>query len=202
MAKDRKSGTLVALALLFACGGMLRIGMSATQAIALVPEFSTEEDAPFVDYKEAELKTLFDAMTRREEKTQERISELDAREAALDEKAQLLETKRQDVLALLDTLEARNEELRRTMAMGETAAQDDLDQLTRVYEAMKPKEAAALFTAMAPDFAAGFLGRMKPAPVAAIMGNMSPDVAYSISAILAGRNATLPRDKPAATAVH
>ena len=47
--------------------------------------------------------------------------------------------------------------------------------------------------AMEPDFAAGFLGRMRPDAAAAVMAGLTPETAYSISVILAGRNATAPK---------
>ena len=74
------------------------------------------------------------------------------------------------------------------------AVENDLAALTSVYENMKPKEAAPLFEAMDPVFAAGFLARMRPEVAAGIMAKLSPDAAYSISVILAGRNANVPRE--------
>lgn len=47
---------------------------------------------------------------------------------------------------------------------------------------------------MDPGFAAGFLGRMRPEAAAGIMTGLSPETAYTISVVLAGRNADVPRD--------
>ena len=79
------------------------------------------------------------------------------------------------------------------MAYADTAAEGDLARLTAVYENMKPKDAAALFEEMDPDFAAGFLGRMRADSAAGIMAGLSPPVAYSVSVLLAGRNANVPK---------
>ena len=57
---------------------------------------------------------------------------------------------------------------------------------------MKPKDAAALFEEMSPEFAAGFLGLMRADAAALIMTGLEPTTAYSISVILAGRNANVP----------
>jgi flagellar motility protein MotE (MotC chaperone) len=46
-----------------------------------------------------------------------------------------------------------------------------------------------LFERMSPDFAAGFLGRMRPEAAAAIMSGLPPELGYSISVLLASRNA-------------
>ncbi len=70
----------------------------------------------------------------------------------------------------------------------------DIQNLTAVYQAMKPKDAAALFETMSPDFAAGFLGRMPPDSAAAILSGMSAEAAYGVSVIVAGRNADVPKD--------
>ena len=56
------------------------------------------------------------------------------------------------------------------------------------------REAPELWTpdmveAMKPEFAAGFVGRMRPDAAADIMAGLKPEFAYSISVILAGRNA-------------
>ena len=80
------------------------------------------------------------------------------------------------------------------LAVAEKAAEGDLSRLTSVYEAMKPKDAAALFEAMEPEFAAGFLGRMRPDAAAGIMTGLSPETAYMISVVLAGRNARAPTE--------
>ncbi|NVO22432.1 MotE family protein [Donghicola mangrovi] len=191
MAKARKSGSLIAIAALFATGGFLKIGMSATQAVALVPEMAIghKEDA-FVDYREEELKDLFAALAKREAFNDARSKQLDAKEREIDAKLATLEVKRVEAQALIAELQEENERLRRTMGQGETASADDLEQLTKVYEAMKPKDAANLFAEMDMEFAAGFLGRMKPQAAAAVMGNLPSAKAYAVSAILAGRNAS------------
>ena len=80
------------------------------------------------------------------------------------------------------------------MATADKAAENDIGRLTAVYENMKPDQAAALFRLMEPSFAAGFLGRMRPDSAAAILAGLEPDLAYSISVVLAGRNADVPRE--------
>lgn len=93
----------------------------------------------------------------------------------------------------LEELQAAEQALRATMALADEAAENDLIQLTAVYENMKPQQAGPLFSQMSPEFAAGFLGRMRPDAAAAIMAGLEPETAYAISVILAGRNANVPR---------
>lgn len=91
-------------------------------------------------------------------------------------------------------LEKAEQALRDTLAIADQASEKDLLQLTELYQAMKPKDAAALFNGMDPEFSAGFLGRMRPAEAAAIMSGMEAEKAYAVSALLAGRNANAPRE--------
>jgi flagellar motility protein MotE (MotC chaperone) len=91
-------------------------------------------------------------------------------------------------------MKAAEEELKATLALADGAAEDDIARLTAVYQAMKPKDAAALFETMSPEFAAGFLGRMPPDSAAAILSGMSSEAAYGISVIVAGRNADVPKE--------
>lgn len=90
-------------------------------------------------------------------------------------------------------MEMAENKLRQTLAIADGAAEGDLSRLTTVYESMKPKDAAALFEAMKPDFAAGFLGRMRPDAAAKVLAGLTPELAYTISVILAGRNASAPK---------
>ena len=46
---------------------------------------------------------------------------------------------------------------------------------------------------MEPSFAAGFLARMRSDVAAGIMAGLKPETAYTISVILAGRNAKAPK---------
>jgi flagellar motility protein MotE (MotC chaperone) len=47
---------------------------------------------------------------------------------------------------------------------------------------------------MTPEFAAGFMARMRPDAAAAIMAGLEPATAYSISVVIAGRNARVPTE--------
>ncbi len=124
----------------------------------------------------------------------ERENRLAAREAALADREAAMELADAAIRDRLAELEAAEEELRQTLALADGAAEEDLARLTAVYEAMKPKDAAALFDAMEPQFAAGFLGRMRADAAAAIMAGMTPEKAYAVSAILAGRNTGVPTE--------
>lgn len=125
---------------------------------------------------------------------QTREAEIGQREAALDEREATLGIARDEIGRQMAALEAAEAALESTLAIADDAAENDIARLTAVYENMKAEEAAALFAEMDPDFAAGFLGRMRADAAAAVMAGLDPPVAYSISVILAGRNARAPRE--------
>lgn len=133
------------------------------------------------------------------------LARLRAREAVVAEQEDALRQKElvlnrlaAEVDARLTELARAEEALRATLAVADQAAETDLNQLTNVYENMKPNDAAALFETMEPSFSAGFLARMKPANAAAIMSGLSPEKAYLISLVLSGRNIDAPTQNGAA----
>jgi flagellar motility protein MotE (MotC chaperone) len=124
----------------------------------------------------------------------EREAELDRREAALADRERAVAIAEERIAANLDAMEEAERRLRETIALADGAAADDLARLTRMYETMKPKEAAALFETMDPNFAAGFLGQMRPDAAAAVLAGLTPETAYTISLVLAGRNMRVPTE--------
>jgi flagellar motility protein MotE (MotC chaperone) len=71
----------------------------------------------------------------------------------------------------------------------ETTANEDIDHLVKMYQVMKPKQAAEIFDSMDPAFAAGFLREMNSERAGMIMANMDSRKSYSISIIMAAKNA-------------
>lgn len=130
---------------------------------------------------------VLEGLAAREQRLLEREESFVQRSTSLSE----AETRIGQQLTLLEEAE---ESLAATLAQAVNAAESDVARLTTVYENMKPKEAAVLFETMAPDFAAGFLGRMRPDAAAKVIEGLAPEVAYSISVILAGRNANSPKE--------
>ena len=124
---------------------------------------------------------LIAALVARDKALLQREQEVERRERAL-------EIAEQELRAGLEAFQQAEAALRETIALADGAAQADLDRLTRMYETMKPKDAAALFETMDPTFAAGFLGQMNPAAAAEILSGLPPELAYRVSLVLAGRN--------------
>ncbi len=115
------------------------------------------------------------------------------REKQIEMRMRALSVADAEIEKRLQSLTETEQTLRATLSLADEASEKDLLKLTSVYESMKPKDAAILFEEMEPNFAAGFLARMRPDVAAQVMSGLSPQVAYSISVILAGRNATVPK---------
>jgi len=185
--KRRKGGTLSALAGMLIASAIIRISVTGSIAIA-------ETDQSYDDMLIAN--EMIDAPTKASrlamlEALQQREADVSAREIQVNNKSQALAIAKADVQEQIDILVAAEENLRATIALADVAAENDLLSLTAVYENMKPKDAAALFAEMSPEFAAGFLGLMRAESAALIMTGLEPNTAYSISVILAGRNANV-----------
>ena len=185
-------GTLVAISALLIGSALVRIGDDAGQAFAKAPDanevINPLQDATHAECKSPEdFKPMLDAFRERE-------TRLKDKETALQDRLQALKFANREIDRKLAQLTEAEEELRATIALADTAAESDLDRLTRVYENMKPKQAAALFEEMDPNFAAGFLGRMRPESAAAVMAGLSPEAAHMFSVVLAGRNANVPTE--------
>ncbi|WP_299026919.1 hypothetical protein [uncultured Sulfitobacter sp.] len=150
---------------------------------------SPTEDGPLASAaisSTGEISGLIHALTEREAQVLEREKQLEMRMRALT-------VADEEIQKRLQSLTETEQALRATLSLADEASEKDILRLTSVYESMKPKDAAALFEEMEPNFAAGFLGRMRPDVAAQVMAGLSPQVAYSISVILAGRNATAPK---------
>jgi len=181
---------LLAIAVMLGLSGLLRLGSEAGSAFASgsVPVVHEAAAPDLAQCNTADdIAVVLAVLDEREVRVAQRESDLDARVQALS----VAESQVARNLTALEEAEAR---LSATMARASTAAEEDLERLTSVYENMKPKQAAPVFAAMDPEFAAGFLGRMRPDVSAAIMAGLEPEVAYAISALLAGRNADAPTE--------
>ncbi len=191
-ARARRVGTLAVIAALLAASGAIRLGTGVAEALvrddpAQAAELPAGDIAPQVCTEAAGIGPLLEAI-------QERESRVAARETALEERMQALALAESRLLAQQTELAQIEEALSATLALADRAAEEDLMRLTTVYETMKPKDAALLFEEMDPDFAAGFLARMQPEAAAALMSGMTPRGAYTLSVILAGRHATVPKN--------
>ena len=179
-------GSLATIAILLVGSALIRAGIGATEAMATGNQ-SIETDTAVACEPPADMAALIAEFQNREQR-------LNMREEQINARMQALVLADREISQKLTSLAQSEESLRATLSLAATAAEDDISRLVTVYEAMKPKDAAILFEEMSPEFAAGFLGRMRPEAAAGILAGLTPQSAYSLSVILAGRNASAPRD--------
>lgn len=180
----RRSWLLAGLGLLFAASALLRLG-DLDMAFA-TPSGPDDATGTSLAGPTSPLRGALDEVEALR-------ARLEGREEALADRERAVAAAQTLVEARLAELEAAEARLRTLISVSDAAAETDIAQLTQVYEAMEPTQAAALFTQMDPSFAAGFLSRMAAPASAALMAELAPEVAYAISVTIATRNAGAPR---------
>lgn len=190
-----QSGPLRFILVCFVASGLIRLGIAgpaiAEQYAALGPEVTGPgtDEVPHAAgcMPNGDADELMQAIASRAQSLDQREAYINNREAALA----IAETR---IAEQLQSLQGAEEQLAATLSRADSAADEDVARLTAVYEQMKPNAAAAIFETMDIDFAAGFLARMQPQYAAGILSAMPADLAYSVSVVIAGRNAGAPRN--------
>lgn len=162
----------------------------AQENIEQTPEPTTEANyAPPRDTTDplmmsrAELDLLQDLVNRREE--------LNNRESQISVRERLLETAENRIdgkISQLQSLEVRISALVETYEANEN---EQLSSIVKVYETMKPKDAARIFERLSMSIQLDVAIRMKESKMAAIMAQMSDNAAELLTSELANR-ASLP----------
>lgn len=188
-AQPRKTGTITVIVGLFLASGLIRV-------VEIAPAFAEEmalEGAPHeaVQMASAEADPDMPALLQA---IQQREAQITEREAYIDRRMQTLAVAEQRIREQMDALAEAESKLAATLSLADNATEEDVARLTEVYQRMKPSEAAGIFETMDIQFAAGFFSRMRPESSAAIMANLPAELAYSISVVMAGRNANAPRE--------
>lgn len=184
---SRNSGlglVLILLAGLFFVSGLSRLGLGLVEALAADDALQSTQSEQNDDMSAG---ALFEALQAREARLAEQ-------ESALSARAQALRLAEDQLRAQIAELKAAEDRLKATLTLTETAAETDLARLTKVFEHMKPPQAAALFATMDTEFAAGFIARLEPQFAGEVMAELDPTLGYGISAVLAGRHAKTPRN--------
>jgi flagellar motility protein MotE (MotC chaperone) len=167
-----------------------------TKPPAPAPEQKPPEAAPVAEgppaISDSERAVLLELRQRRKE-LDVLADSLAAREAVLAAAEQKLAAR----VAELQSLQQRLEVLDVARQQKEDA---DWQGLVKMYEAMKPKEAAAIFDDLSMPVLLQVLNRMKDAKAAAVMASMAPERARDVTAELV-RMRTRHEPPPAAAAV-
>lgn len=185
--KRGSRGVLWLIALSLIGSAFVRLGGETGAAIAEMASGQSIDVAPESCTEDEDIAALLTLLRERE-------ATIAAKESALTDRAQAISVAEEQIRRNLAALEQAEADLQRMISLSSEAAEDDLAQLTAVYENMKPKQAAEVFAAMTPVFAAGFLSRMRTDAAAQILAGLEPETAYAISVLLAGRNASAPTE--------
>ena len=115
---------------------------------------------------------------------------LDERERKILERERALEVIAKRVAAELPKLEQERLALAELIANAQRHSVEGTEQLVKIYQTMKPKQAAAIFDEMDPRIAVVFLRDMRGEAASFIIANMNVKKAYAITLLMAGRNLT------------
>jgi flagellar motility protein MotE (MotC chaperone) len=115
----------------------------------------------------------------------QRRQELDAREAALNTRESVLAAAEQKLSGRVGELIALQKRLEALEAGRAEREEASWQGLVKVYETMKPRDAATIFNDLAQPVLLNVLDRMKDAKAAPVLAAMNPDKARDVTAELA-----------------
>lgn len=116
-----------------------------------------------------------------------RRAELDQREAQLNSRSQLIDAADSKLDARITQLQSLKSQIQGLIDQANKTSSEDTVRMVKVYESMKPKDAAAVLTAMSDPVRLPIVAGMKDRSLAAILGAMSPDAARDLTEKLSQR---------------
>lgn len=116
-----------------------------------------------------------------------RRAELDQREAQLNSRGQLIDAADSKLDARITQLQSLKGQIQGLIDQANKTSSEDTVRMVKVYESMKPKDAAAVLTAMSDPVRLPIAAGMKDRSLAAILGAMSPDAARDLTEKLSQR---------------
>lgn len=149
-------------------------------------EKAANEAAAEEEFSPAEMNVLKQLAARRDE-LDRRAHDLDTREALLKVGEQRVDQKIKEMESLRIQMQGMVDQI-----SGAQAAQ--LDNLVKIYETMKPAEAAKIFESLDMPVLLGVIQRMKPARSAPVLAAMAPDKAKEVTVALTKQD-QLPKAK-------
>ena len=153
------------------------LAAAAKQAPTAATESLQAPPPPVVS--EAERQLLQDLRSRRQE--------LDARERSLAEREGVLDAAEQRIKARVSQLSDLQAKLEQLEAQRQQHEEANWAGLVRIYEVMKPRDAANIFNDMDVPVLLEVAGRMKEAKMALVLAAMQPDRARLVTTRLAAQ---------------
>jgi flagellar motility protein MotE (MotC chaperone) len=114
-----------------------------------------------------------------------RRGELDAREQGLDTQLALIQAAEQKVDARIATMNSLKGDLQGLLGQLDDKQQAEVDRLVKVFEAMKPADAAARFTLLTDEVRLPIAAKMKERALSAMIAKMAPLEAKRLTESLA-----------------
>ena len=114
-----------------------------------------------------------------------RRDDLDARERDLELKSKVLDATQKQITDKMIEMKTLQGELSKVLAQYNEKQNEQLKSLVKIYESMKPDEAAAIFNEMEMPILLEVIGKMSERKVAPILANMSPKKAKDVTQELA-----------------
>ena len=115
----------------------------------------------------------------------QRRQELERRDATIATRESVLAAAEQKIAARVEELRTLQSQLANLDLARQQREDANWQSLVKVYETMKPREAATIFNDLAMPVLLPVIGRMKDAKAAAILAAMAPDKARDVTAQLA-----------------
>lgn len=127
----------------------------------------------------------------------QRRAELDTRQREQDMREQLLAATEKKVNERIAELKALEERIVTLLGSRDQESEAQIASLVKVYESMKPKDAAKIFEKLEEDVLLNVAQRMKPQKIGAVLAEMDPARAQALTVQLATR-LDLPKDAASA----
>ena len=149
---------------------------AATQTTDTPVEPTLKDAPPEPDASPAEMEVLKQLSNRREQ-LEKRSHDLDTRESLLKVAEQRVDQKMKEMGTLRQQLQAM-------VGQANGAQQAQLENLVKIYETMKPEDAAKIFDTLDMHVLLDVFQKMKPARTAPIMAKMSSERAKEVTVAL------------------
>lgn len=118
-----------------------------------------------------------------------RRAELERREASIDTRANLLRAAEQRIESKISNLKEMQATITRLLKKHDKEKEAKMRSVVKIYEKMKPKNAARIFEQLDMRILLDIVERMREARTASIMANLNPAKAKAVTAALAERRA-------------
>ncbi len=126
-------------------------------------------------------KNLLENLSTRRKELEDWSSSIEMKESILNATEQKINTK-------MDELKKLQEEVAALLAQYNSKEKDKIDRLVKIYENMKPKDAAAIFDKMDMDLLIEIVENMKEDNSAKILSKIDPEKAKEVTTRLAKKN--------------